>query len=80
LERKTMTLIAREQLIPHVGNITALVGLGVLAYRLIELEVWAAVVGAIVDRWENRFPGRGDAHLHRTQRQRPGLGRAAVLT
>ena len=48
LERKTMTLIARERLMPHVGNIIALVGLGVLAYGLIELAVWAAVVGTIV--------------------------------
>ena len=43
-----MTFIARERLMPHVGNIIALVGLDVLAYGLIKLSVWAAVVGNIV--------------------------------
>ena len=48
LERKKMTLSGRERVMPHVGNIISLVGLVVLAYGLIDLVVWAAVVGTVV--------------------------------
>jgi len=48
LERKKLTLSARERLMPHVGNAIALVGLVVLAHGPIDLVVWAAVLGAIV--------------------------------
>jgi len=74
-----MTFIARERLMPNVGNIIALVGLDVLAYGLIKLSVWAAVVGNIVTIGKKIFFGRDDAYLHRTQKRRPGLGRAVVL-
>jgi len=48
LERKKMTLSARERRMPHVGNFIALIGLVVMAYGLIDLVVWAAVVGTVV--------------------------------
>ena len=38
----------KPRLMPHVGNAIALVGLVVLAYGLVELVAWAAVLGTIV--------------------------------
>jgi len=48
LERKKLVLSTRERWMPQVGNAVALVGLVVLAYGLIDLVAWAAVVGTLV--------------------------------
>lgn len=48
LVRKTLALTARERVMPHVGNAIALVGIVLLGYGLIDLILWAAIVGAAV--------------------------------
>jgi len=48
LERKKIALTARERLMPHVGNFISLIGLVVMAYGLIDLVVWATVVGTVL--------------------------------